>query len=27
MIDHGVGVATEEAYEIKRVDFDYFNEA
>ena len=26
MIDHGVGVALEEAYEIKRVDFDYFNE-
>lgn len=27
MIDHGVGVALEEAYEIKRVDSDYFNEA
>ncbi len=26
MIDHGVGVALEEAYEIKRVDSDYFNE-
>jgi len=26
MIDHGVGVALEEAYEVKRVDFDYFNE-
>jgi restriction system protein len=26
MIDHGVGVALEEAYEIKRVDFDYFDE-
>jgi restriction system protein len=27
MIDHGVGVALEEAYEIKRVDSNYFNEA
>jgi restriction system protein len=27
MIDHGVGVTLEEAYEIKRVDSDYFNEA
>jgi restriction system protein len=27
MIDNGVGVALEEAYEIKRIDFDYFNEA
>ncbi len=27
MIDHGVGVALEEAYEIKRVDSDYFSEA
>jgi len=27
MIDHDVGVALEEAYEIKRVDSDYFNEA
>jgi restriction system protein len=27
MIDHGVGVALEEAYEIKRVDSDYFDEA
>jgi len=27
MIDHSVGVALEEAYEIKRVDSDYFNEA
>jgi restriction system protein len=27
MIDHGVGVALEAAYEIKRVDFDYFNES
>jgi restriction endonuclease Mrr len=27
MIDHGVGVALEEAYEIKRVDSHYFNEA
>jgi restriction system protein len=27
MIDHGVGVSLEEAYEIKRVDSDYFNEA
>jgi restriction system protein len=27
MIDHGVGVDLEEAYEIKRVDSDYFNEA
>jgi restriction system protein len=27
MIDHGVGVALEEAYEIERVDSDYFNEA
>jgi restriction system protein len=26
MIDHGVGVALEEAYEIKRVDSDYFGE-
>jgi restriction system protein len=26
MIDHSVGVALEEAYEIKRVDSDYFNE-
>jgi restriction system protein len=26
VIDHGVGVALEEAYEIKRVAFDYFNE-
>jgi restriction system protein len=26
MIDHGVGVALEEAYEIKRVDSDYFSE-
>jgi restriction endonuclease Mrr len=26
MIDHGVGVALEEAYEIKPVDFDYFDE-
>lgn len=26
MIDHGVGVTLEEAYEIKRVDSDYFNE-
>ena len=27
MIDHGVGVTPEVAYEIKRVDSDYFNEA
>jgi len=27
MIDHGVGVALDEAYEIKRVDSDYFSEA
>ncbi len=27
MIDHGVGVTLEGAYEIKRVDSDYFNEA
>jgi len=27
MIDHGVGVTLEEAYEIKRVDSDYFNDA
>jgi restriction system protein len=27
MIDHGVGVTLEEAYEIKRVDSDYFSEA
>jgi restriction system protein len=27
MIDNGVGVALEEAYEIKRIDSDYFNEA
>jgi restriction system protein len=27
MIDHGVGVALEEAYEITRVDSDYFSEA
>lgn len=27
MIDHGVDVNLEEAYEIKRVDPDYFNEA
>lgn len=27
MIDHGSGVTLEEAYEIKRVDSDYFNEA
>jgi restriction system protein len=27
MIDHGVGVTPEAAYEIKRVDSDYFNEA
>jgi hypothetical protein len=27
MIDHSVGVTLEEAYEIKRVDSDYFNEA
>jgi restriction system protein len=26
MIDHGVGVALEESYEIKRVDSDYFSE-
>jgi restriction system protein len=26
MIDHGVGVALEEAYEIKCVDFDCFND-
>src|SRR4051795_2034803 len=26
MIDHGVGVTLEEAYEIKRMDSDYFNE-
>lgn len=26
MIDHNVGVALEEAYEIKRVDSDYFND-
>jgi restriction system protein len=25
MIDHGVGVALEESYEIKRVDSDYFD--
>jgi restriction system protein len=27
MIDHGVGATLEEAYQIKRVDSDYFNEA
>ena len=27
MIDHSAGVALEEAYEIKRIDSDYFNEA
>ena len=27
MIDHGVGITLDEAYEIKRVDSDYFNEA
>jgi restriction endonuclease Mrr len=27
MIDQGVGVTPEAAYEIKRVDSDYFNEA
>ncbi len=27
MIDHGVGVTPEAAYEIKRIDSDYFNEA
>ena len=27
MIDHGVGVAPEASYEIKRVDSDYFDEA
>jgi restriction system protein len=27
MIDHGVGVTLEDAYEIKRVDSDYFNDA
>jgi restriction system protein len=27
MIDHGVGVASEASYEIKRVDSDYFDEA
>jgi restriction endonuclease Mrr len=27
MIDHSAGVALEEAYEIKRVDSDYFNQA
>ena len=27
MIDHGVGVTPEAAYEIKRVDSEYFNEA
>jgi restriction system protein len=27
MIDHGVGVTLEEAYEINRVDSDYFSEA
>jgi restriction system protein len=27
MIDYEVGVSLEEAYEIKRVDSDYFNEA
>jgi restriction system protein len=27
MIDYGVGVTPEAAYEIKRVDSDYFNEA
>src|SRR5215211_8547733 len=27
MIDYGVGVAPEAAYEIKRVDSDYFDEA
>lgn len=24
MIDHGVGVTTEETYEVKRIDSDYF---
>jgi len=27
MIDYGVGVTPEAAYEIKRVDSDYFDEA
>ncbi len=26
MIEHGVGVATSDTYEIKRIDVDYFNE-
>lgn len=26
MIDHGVGVATQKVYEVKRVDLDYFSE-
>jgi restriction system protein len=27
MMDYSVGVALEQSYEVKRVDFDYFTEA
>jgi restriction system protein len=26
MIEHGVGVSLDRAYEVKRLDSDYFNE-
>jgi len=27
MFEHGIGVATESVYEVKRIDSDYFSDA
>jgi len=27
MFDHGIGVATESVYEVKRIDSDHFSDA